>query len=116
MQGKFRDTPLPPTGFYTWVDVRDVALAHLRAIDRDAAGGNRIALVGGYFSNKSLMDTIGKTHPELRENLSTTSVDDMEANQFFYSGTKAAELLGLHYRSFEACIGDAVTSLQGFGA
>ena len=32
-----------------WIDVRDVALAHVLAMEKDAAGGQRIILSAGDF-------------------------------------------------------------------
>lgn len=47
VQGKIRDSVMPPTGIHTWVDVRDVALAHLRALDIEEAGGHRFIILVG---------------------------------------------------------------------
>lgn len=43
--GNMRAGLAPTAPVFTWVDVRDVALAHLRAIQRPEAGGNRFYLV-----------------------------------------------------------------------
>lgn len=116
VQGAFQDSALPPTGIFLWVDARDVALAHVRAIETPAAGGERFMLVGGHFSNKTLADAIAETHPELAPKLPTNTVDDTPAKVYQYNGAKAAGILGIKFRSFRDCVGDTVTSLQEAGA
>jgi len=44
---------VPAVGFPTWVDVRDVALAHVRALEVDAAQGKRYLLIGGLYVRSS---------------------------------------------------------------
>ncbi len=111
VQGAFQDKVLPPTGIFLWVDVRDVALAHIRAMETPAAGGERIMLVGGHFSNKTLADGIAETHPELAPKLPLNAVDDTPANVYQYNGAKALSVLGLEFRSLRNCVEDTVTSL-----
>lgn len=115
-QGAFRDTALPPTGIFLWVDVRDVALAHVRALETPAAGGERFLLVGGHFSNKLLADIIAETRPELASKLPPNTVDDTPADVYGYNGAKTAKTLGMEFRSFWDCVRDTVQSLQQAGA
>ena len=116
VQGAFRDNPLPPTGIFLWVDVRDVALAHVQAIEIPAAGGQRFMLVGGHFSNKTLADAIAETHPELASKLPSIAVDDTPASVYQYNGAKASGILGIEFRPFRDCVEDTVTTLQELGA
>ena len=115
-QGVYQETALPPTGIFLWVDVRDVALAHIRAIDRPAASGERFLLVGGHFSNKMMADAIAETHPELASKLPKNGVDDTTADVYGYNGTKTARILSIGFRSFQDCVRDTVKSLQEAGA
>lgn len=113
VQGAFRDSTLPPTGIFLWVDVRDVALAHIRAImETSAAGGERIMLVGGHFSNRTLADAIADTHPDLVPKLPLNASDDTPANVYQYNGVKATGILGMEFRTFRDCIADTVSSLE----
>lgn len=57
VQGKWKDA-VPDTGVFAWVDVRDVALAHVLAIEKPALGGKRLFATAGYFSNR-----YGRTFP-----------------------------------------------------
>lgn len=115
VQGAFKDSALPPTGIYLWVDVRDVALAHIRAIETPEAGGQRFLLVGGHFSNKAIADAIVSTHPQHAPKLPAHMIDDTPANVYGYNGTKAETILGLRPRPFHDSIRDTVSSLQAVG-
>lgn len=44
------DTKVPPTSSFRWVDVRDVASAHVAAIDPSVKGNQRFLISGGEFS------------------------------------------------------------------
>lgn len=45
---------VPAVGFPVFVDVRDVALAHVRAVELDAAKGQRYLLIGGTYVSDSV--------------------------------------------------------------
>uniref|UniRef100_A0A8H7KDT0 NAD-dependent epimerase/dehydratase domain-containing protein n=1 Tax=Bionectria ochroleuca TaxID=29856 RepID=A0A8H7KDT0_BIOOC len=61
IQGKYKDNPLPPTGTFLFTDVRDLALAHVRAIEVPEAGGKRFFVVAGHCSHKQIVDGLRKT-------------------------------------------------------
>ena len=113
VEGKFRDIPLPPTGVYLWLDVRDLALAHVRALTAAESGGQRFLVAAGYFSNKAIVDAIRVTHSDLRSKSPDAPVDDPPPNIYKYNdGRKVASILGIaSYRSFTETIGDTVDSL-----
>lgn len=78
--GKYR-TELPPTGTFIWVDVRDLALAHVRAAEIPEAGGKRFFITAGYFSNRLVADVIKEGRPDLADQLPGDEVKgDFEAN------------------------------------
>jgi dihydroflavonol-4-reductase len=53
----------PPIGFEI-VDVRDVAEAHVAALDRDDLAGQRILLAAGYRSMKQIAETVQRAWPD----------------------------------------------------
>lgn len=116
IQGKFKDNPLPPTGIYLWADVRDVALAHVRALEVREAGGSRFLVTAGHFSNRALVDVIRETHPELLSKLPESPTDDMPADIYGFDNSKTTQVLGVKFRSLKESIGDTVTSLLKLGA
>jgi dihydroflavonol-4-reductase len=54
---------VPPTGFEI-VDVRDVAEAHVAALDRDDLAGQRILLAAGYRSMKQIAEVVQNAWPD----------------------------------------------------
>lgn len=114
VQGKAKDG-LPPTGpVFLWVDVRDAAMAHVRAIEVPEAGGERFFIVAGHFSNKRVADIIRECYPELESRLPAVGADaeDMPADVYGYDNTKSRKILGIAYRGLETCIEDSVRSMM----
>ncbi|KAJ9193157.1 hypothetical protein DTO021D3_3813 [Paecilomyces variotii] len=116
IQGKSKEK-LPPTGTFLWVDVRDVALAHVRAIEVAEAGGQRFFVVAGQFSNKRIADIIRETHPELDDKLPPKdTADDFNPDNYQADNSKSVKILGLKYRDLKESISDTVKSLLAVGA
>jgi nucleoside-diphosphate-sugar epimerase len=107
---------LPLTGSYLWVDVRDVAFAHVRAIEVPEAGGQRFFAVGGYFTNKMIADIIREDYPEKKSILPPEDVaDDLPVDVYGYDNKKSIEVLGLKYRTLKETVGDTVKLLLEIG-
>ncbi|GAD93755.1 ketoreductase [Paecilomyces variotii No. 5] len=116
IQGKYKEK-LPATGVFLWVDVRDVALAHVRAIEVPEAGGQRFFVVSGHFSNKQIADVIRETHPELDDKLPPKDTpDDLSPDTYKPDNSKSVKVLGLKYRNLKESISDTVKSLLAVGA
>lgn len=65
MLGKMADK-IPPARVNIWVDVRDLALAHIRAAERSDAAGKRFLVTAGYYSNRELADNVQELLPDVR--------------------------------------------------
>ncbi|KAF2761457.1 NAD(P)-binding protein [Pseudovirgaria hyperparasitica] len=119
IQGKSK-AGIPATGVYIWVDVRDVALAHVKAFEAPNAGNKRFFVTeGGHFNNRLIVDIIRKNFPEYESQLPSPDVKGGEypADGVFTANNKQSiEVLGLKYRKFEDTIVDTVKSLQNVGA
>ena len=118
LQGKARDE-IPPTGVWTWIDVRDIALCHVKAIEIDAAAGKRFLVSAGNFSNKEIADILRKNFPEYKDKLPTESTkggDYPEKGVFKTDNSQTLEVFGIKLRGFEECIVDTAKSLQAAGA
>ncbi|KAJ8122727.1 hypothetical protein O1611_g9772 [Lasiodiplodia mahajangana] len=111
MQGKMRNGLEPTMPVFTWVDVRDVALAHLRAMTVPSAGGNRFYVVGGHFSNKQILDVIRDQFPSLASRLPVDAVDDFPDDVYRFNNSKSREILGIKYIGFESSVIDTVMSI-----
>ncbi len=118
MLGKAKED-IPATGTYLWVDVRDVALAHVKAIELPAAANKRFFITAGHFSNKEIVDIIREAFPDLADKLPSKDVkggDYPEDGVYKYDNGRSVEVLGLQYRSLKESVVDTVKSLQAVGA
>lgn len=111
--GKMREKLEPTAPVFTFVDVRDVALAHVRAIQTPEAGGKRFYVVGGYFSNKRLADVMREGFPELGGRLPPVGVaiDDFPVDVYGFDNGRSREVLGIEYRGLEESVVDTVRSI-----
>ncbi|KAF2687460.1 NAD(P)-binding protein [Lentithecium fluviatile CBS 122367] len=119
-QGKWKDE-IAATGVYLWVDVRNVAEAHVAAFEKPEAANKRFFTVAGYFTNRDIVDIIGKNFPQYKElpSASTPGGDypkgGIEKGLYKYNNKRTIDVLGLKYKSLEESIVDAVKSFQPKG-
>lgn len=102
---------LAPTGTYVWVDVRDVALAHIKAIEVPAAGGKRFFVTASLMANADIADVIKKNFPDLADKLPVEYQSDMPKEHFGFDNSQSREILGIEYRELEETVVDTVKSL-----
>jgi nucleoside-diphosphate-sugar epimerase len=115
--GKYRDA-YPPGGPYIWVDVRDLALLHVKAISAKI-GNERYFVTAGHFSGKGLVDIIRKDFPEYKDQLTREGTEDSaypKEGVYKVNNKKASELLGKQWISLEKSVVDTVKSLKAVGA
>jgi nucleoside-diphosphate-sugar epimerase len=116
-QGKAKDE-IPETGTFLWVDVRDLALCHVKAIEVEAAANKRFFVTAGHFSNKEIAQIIKKEYPETK-NLpsdSTSGGDYPKDGVYSYDNSRTKEVLGIQFKSLHESIKDTVKSFQSVGA
>ncbi|KAJ3296464.1 methylglyoxal reductase (NADPH-dependent) gre2 [Borealophlyctis nickersoniae] len=106
--------PLGPRKmFENFVDVRDVATAHVKAATLPAASGKRFITSAGGFSSEKIAQIIAKRFPELKGKVPVVEGDvkepDTEADN-----TAAREVLGIKFRSLEESVVDTVESVKRF--
>lgn len=106
----------PPTGNYLWVDVRDLAEAHVLAMEKDETAGKRFFITKGNFSNKQIAEIIADEFPQYRQGLpqgeALKSGDFPQGGPTGWNNTESLDVLGATYRPFRDCIVDTVKSLQ----
>ena len=112
---------LTPTGTFLWIDVRDLALAHVLAAEIQEAGGKRFFLTAGEFSNKEVAEIIRDNFPDLAARVPQGEAlklgDYPEGGMpYGYDNSRSKGVLGLKYGSLKDCIVDTVKSLQAIGA
>lgn len=112
----FDKEAIPPTGVFLWVDVRDVALAHVRTIEVPD-GAQRFFVTAGLYSNKDIVDIIKDAYPELEDRLPPNDVpSDLPKDIYGYDNSKSTQVLGLKYRSLKESVVDTVKTLLENGA
>lgn len=67
--GKLEKSELLSTRPSLWVDVRDVARAHIAAAQIKDAANRRFFVVTGFFKNREIVDIVRKEFPDLAKNL-----------------------------------------------
>ena len=107
---------MPPTRpVFTWVDVRDVAVAHVQAMLVPEAGGRRFYVVGGHFSNGRLAGVVRSMSSEiLAERIPPVddTPDDMPPDVYQFDNSRSRDMLGITtYRSLEESVMDTVNSV-----
>jgi len=116
--GRYKNE-IPDTGTFLWVDVRDLALAHVKAIEIPEAADKRFFITAGYFSNKEICEIIRKNFPEYEKELPAKDVkggDYPEAGLYKYDNSRTINVLGIKFRTLEESIVDLVKSLKAVGA
>ena len=107
---------LPGTGMWIWVDVRDVALAHVRAIEVPEAAGKRFFVTAGHYDNEDIANIVKKELPEYASYLPSNYKSDKPAALFGYDNSRSKEILGLSYTPLEKTVVDTIKSLKEVGA
>ncbi|KAG8713455.1 methylglyoxal reductase (NADPH-dependent) gre2 [Ceratobasidium sp. 394] len=106
--GKTKELTSP--GVWLWVDVRDIANAHVAAIEKPGAGNQRFLISGGTFSIGQVADYIWKHYPERAQAKGvpkSTPQNGFPAEGNYYpDNRKSKEILGLGYNSFENMLKD----------
>ncbi|KAI0394533.1 hypothetical protein F5Y17DRAFT_466256 [Xylariaceae sp. FL0594] len=118
MQGKMKDALEPTAPVFTFVDVRDVAVAHLRALELALAGNHRFYVVAGHFSNKRIADIIRRRFPQFADRLPAVDdpsvVDDLPEDVYRFDNTKSKEILGMEYKGLEESVITQTITYPGF--
>lgn len=117
MTGKAKET-IPPTGTFIWTDVRDLALAHVKAAELPDAANKRFFVTAGFFSNEEIADIIRENYPELKDQLPAKGTKGGEYPSdglYKYDNSRTKDVLGIQFRSLKESIVDTVKSLQAVG-
>lgn len=109
--GKFSNA-IPPTMLYLWVDVRDVAHAHVQAIDIPEAANERFLVTAGHYDNKVIVEIIREEFPQLKERLPSRDLaGDLPTDVYKFDNSKSVNLLGVNYQSLRVSVRDTVATL-----
>ncbi|KAK1529878.1 dihydroflavonol-4-reductase [Colletotrichum paranaense] len=103
---------IPPTQNPIFADVRDVAFAHVAAMEKKEAGNKRFFITNGYCSNREIIEIIRKRFPEYKSALPSKCTKGGELPKEVYqtNTTRSVEILGMKYADFEHCVIDTIRS------
>ncbi|KAE8415029.1 hypothetical protein BDV36DRAFT_311279 [Aspergillus pseudocaelatus] len=101
--------PIPDNGFWSWVDVRDVAQAHLRAYEISEAGGERFFICAGNYSYQQIADILREKVPEVKNRVPLGRPGSGFGGAELYTpdAGKSQRILGLRYRGLEESVVDS---------
>ncbi|KAM3686093.1 hypothetical protein ACJW31_11G171400 [Castanea mollissima] len=105
-------TQVVSNGIYIFVDVRDVANAHIQAFEIPAASG-RYCLVGGVTQHSEIFNILHKFHPSLR--LPEKSEDDKPLQPVYKISQDKTKSLGISFIPVEVSVRDTVESFKENG-
>ncbi|PYH82076.1 ketoreductase [Aspergillus uvarum CBS 121591] len=103
---------LPPTGAWLWVDVRDIALAHVRAMEMPQAGGKRFFITAGHFDMKEVAEIAKKNFPEYADKLPAELTSDKPTPLYGFDNSRSTEILKLKYQPLETSVVDTIKFLR----
>lgn len=106
--------PRGTVGSPIYIDVRDLAEAHVLAITVPAAAGQRFFMTGGLATEGVMGDIIRANFPDYAANLSPDLSYDLPS--YGVDNSKSVRLLRIRYRPVDETIVDTVKSLQALGA
>ncbi|TLD15854.1 uncharacterized protein PgNI_02003 [Pyricularia grisea] len=121
LRGKWKETGIPATGgVFTWVDVRDVAAAHILAIEVPEAGGKRLLTIGGTFGNRDILEVARKNFGEkYADKLPGADAKGGEIPpedaRCSFDSSATDKILGIKWRNLEETIGDTIRGFQSVG-
>jgi len=99
---------------YACIDVRDVAVAHVTALRREAAGGERLIISEGAVTWQETRNLVRSMYPKLYDaGILPKGNPSQQRVLYDYNTRKGRQILGLKYRKIPQIVGDTVAD---FGA
>ncbi|CAK7241634.1 MAG: methylglyoxal reductase (NADPH-dependent) gre2 [Sporothrix thermara] len=96
-----------------WVDVRDVAKAHIMAgLEKPEAGGHRLFTTPGFYSNNKIYQILLKNFPEYAEQLEGLQPSDELKEHFGIDNSETQKLLGIDWIPLEKSVVDMINSVK----
>ncbi|RDB23611.1 hypothetical protein Hypma_009300 [Hypsizygus marmoreus] len=109
--GGFPAITTPGHGF---VDVRDVAYAHIRALEAPAAGGERIICCAGSFVWQDIIDVANWLSPKPYHTIAKGEPGE-KFRAITWNTEKQKRILGIKFRTLESIVRETLTQWAGRG-
>ena len=121
LTGKWKHGIAPNGQSINYVDVRDIAEAHVRAgLEIPEAGGQRFFPTAGMFCNRDICEIIRTNFPDYAEKLPSPDIPGGEFppkdQVYSYDNSATSRVLGIKWIHFEQSIVETVKSLKAWGA
>ncbi|KAI8581783.1 hypothetical protein K450DRAFT_231169 [Umbelopsis ramanniana AG] len=92
-------------GQMPYVNVEDVALAHVRAIERGSeTSGERFILSADTYDPQQIVDILRKHYPERKEIIPEGTPGKYPPHDQTFDGSKATKALGIQYKDLETSL------------
>jgi len=99
--------------FHHFVNVEDVGLAHVRAIERGSeTNGERFILIAKGYYLQEVVDILRKNYPERKDIIVEGTPGQYPKLTQTADGSKATRLLGIEYKSLETSLVQLVDSVK----
>lgn len=102
---------VPDSHLDQWVDVRDVALAHVRAMEVPQASNRRFLTVAGYTSNERIAAIVAHEFFDIRKKLPKTFGRTLDGKVVEVDTQPAQNVLGIEFTTLETSVVDTVKAL-----
>ena len=103
---------VPPTKGPVWVDVRDVAKAHVVALSTHELGISRLLLAEGVYCNQEIADEARRLFPAHKSRIPRGEPGKRETDKHFKVDASAeAERLGVTWRKLQDTLQDLIPQL-----
>lgn len=106
------DADVPPTKGPVWVDIVDVAEAHIKALETEAAGGQRYLLAAGTYCNQEIADTVRDLGLDVAKDAPRGTPGKREsAAHFGVDASRVEKDLSMQWTSLKKSLGNLVPQL-----
>ncbi|KAG4437313.1 hypothetical protein IFR05_007209 [Cadophora sp. M221] len=109
-------TPCPPTVNYLFIDVRDLALAHVLALEKPEPENQRFLLTAGNYSSAEIPQVIGEEYPEFKDRMPVGEAlkpgERPATGVNGYDNRRSIEVLGMKYRPLRESVVGVVESIK----
>ncbi|KAF2680269.1 3-beta hydroxysteroid dehydrogenase/isomerase family protein-like protein [Lentithecium fluviatile CBS 122367] len=107
---------LPPNGVHLYVDVRDIARAHVLAMDAPSAGNQRFITTADPVDSQKIADIMRAEVPGAAERVpkGEPGTNTLPADAYGADASKAERILGLKWRPVEETFANSARQLLEF--
>ncbi|CAH0039960.1 unnamed protein product [Clonostachys rhizophaga] len=106
------DNEVPPTKGPVWVSVKDVALAHIQALQVPEASGQRFLLAAGVYCNQEVADLAREVATKHKSRIPVGRPGAREADTHFaVDASETEKILQIKWQSLRSVLGEVLPQL-----